>query len=162
MTEAHIFPTLGRIKPSKLLAYPIGVEALSRGLDGVPQHDLLACDFSAGNPHHEQQYRERLYIMAFSYEKIPRSFHHSQASGERGVFDPRWHMHVYAVPAELRADIKQLLIADTLPQVVRPWLVEHSPITGKTGGAALILHYDRTQKKIISEARSGFFPETSR
>jgi hypothetical protein len=51
---AHIFPTLDRTKHSKLMAYPIGTEALSRALDGAPQHAMMTCDFFAGNPHHEE------------------------------------------------------------------------------------------------------------
>jgi hypothetical protein len=161
MSELPLFPTLDRPKHSKLMAYPIGAEALSRALDGVPQHRMIACDFFAGNPHHEQNKRASIYFMAVSYERVARSFHHSQSSAERGVFDPRWRIHIYAVPVETRAAIKRLLMEDVLQSVVRPWLMENASNTGKTGGAALILHYDRENDVITSEARGGFSPERS-
>jgi hypothetical protein len=158
----HIFPTRDRPKVSKLLAYPIGAEALSRALDGVPQHGDITCDFFAGNPHHEQHKRALLYFMAVTYEKFARSFHHSQASAERGVFDPRWQIHVYAVPAQTRAAIKRLLLDDVLPNIVHPWLKQKASLTGRTGGAALVLHYDRENDVITSESREGLPPEPSR
>jgi hypothetical protein len=157
----HIFPTRDRPKHSKLMAYPIGAEALSRALDGVPQHRELSCGFWAGNPHHEQHKRALLYFMAVTYEKVARSFHHSQTSAERGVFDPRWEIQVYAVPVETRAAIKRLLVDDVLPNIVHPWLTQKAALTGRTGGAALILYYDREKDVITSEAREGFPPERS-
>ncbi len=157
--QLHIFPTLDRPKHSKLLAYPIGAEALSRALDGVPQHGDLACTFFAGNPHHEQNKRQRLYFMAVTYEKVARSFHHGQSAEVFGVFKPRWRIHIYAVPVETRAAIKQHLLDDILPNHARPWLIEKASMTGRTGGAALILHYDRAADRITTEAREGFSPE---
>ena len=159
--EPHIFPTLDRPKHSKLLSYPIGTEALSRALDGVPQHGDLACNFFAGNPHHEQNKRQSVYFMAFTYEKVARSFHHAQSAEAVGVFDPRWRIHICAVPVETRAAIKKHLIEDILPNVVCPWLVEKANMTGRTGGAALILHYDRAADRITTEAREGFPPDGS-
>ncbi len=158
----HIFSTLDRPKHSKLLVYPIGAEALSRALDGVPQHVDLACNFFAGNPHHEQYRRQILYFMAFTYERVARSFYHGQSADVRGVFDPRWRIHIYAVPASTRAAIKRYLMDDILPTVARPWLIEKASMTGRTGGAALVLHYDRQQDIVTHEAREGLLPEPSR
>jgi hypothetical protein len=162
MSDPSIFPTLDRPRHSKLMAYPIGVEALSCALDGVPQHSAIACNFFAGNPHHEQNKRALIYFMAVTYEKVARSFHHSQSSAKRGVFDPRWRVHIYAVPVETRAAIKRLLVENVLHSIVRPWLIENAAKTGQTGGAALILHYDRQNDLITSEARDGFPPERLR
>ncbi len=159
MSAPSIFPTLDRPRCSKLLAYPIGAEALSRALDGVPQHGDLACNFFASNPHHEQNKRQEIYVMAFTYEKVTRSFHHSQASAESGVFDPRWRIHIHAVPAEVRAMVKQQLVDDILHNHVRPWLIKTANMTGRTGAAAFILHYDRAEDRIMTEARESFLPE---
>jgi hypothetical protein len=158
---AHIFPTLDRPKHSKLLAYPIGTEALSRALDGVPQYALLACEFFAGNPNHEQNRRALLYIMAVSYARRERSHFDGPSAVERGVFDPRWKINIHAVPVETRADIKRLLIEVALPNIVRPWLEANAALTGRTGGTALLLHYDREKGEITSEARAGIQPERS-
>jgi hypothetical protein len=45
----HIFPTSYRDKHSKTVSFPLGVELLSRALDGVPQQEALACSLFAGN-----------------------------------------------------------------------------------------------------------------
>lgn len=162
LTAEHIFPTLSRIQPSKLLSYPVGAELLSRALDGVPQHSMITCNFWAGNPHHEQNKRALIFFMAVTYEKWARNFHHSQDAGERGVFDPRWKISVYAVPVDERALIKQLLLEYELKNTVYPWLVANAHMTGKTGGAALSLYFDRVKKKIIAQVRQGFPPEVLR
>ncbi len=159
MSAPHIFPTIDRPKHSKLLAYPIGAEVLSRALDGVPQHGKVACEFFAGNPHHEQNKRQLLYFMAITYEKVARSFHHGPLSEVRGVFDPRWRIHIHAVPAETRAAIKQQLIENILPSTVYDWLCEKAAMTGRTGTAALILNYDQSKAQIITEKRAHFPPE---
>ncbi len=161
MSAPYIFPTLDRPKHSKLMAYPIGAEALSRALDGVPQHGDLACNFFAGNPHHEQNKRQSLYFMAFTYAKEARSFHHGQSAEIFGVFDPRWRIQIHAVPTETRAAIKRHLMDDILLNHVRPWLIDKARMAGRTGGAALILHYDRAQDRITTEAREGFLAERS-
>ncbi len=155
----HVFPTLDRPKHSKLMAYPIGTEALSRALDGVPQHSNIMCNFFAGNPHHEQNKRQSLYFMAFTYAKEARSFHHGQSAEIFGAFEPRWRINIFAVPADTRAAIKRHLMDNILLNRVRPWLIEKAAMTGRTGGAALILHYDRDDDKITIEAREGFLPE---
>jgi hypothetical protein len=162
MTDGvHVFPTLDRPKHSKLLGYPIGSEALSHALGGVLQHQLITCSFFAGNPHHAENRKRLIYFMAVTYSKEARSFYHGQSADVRGVFDPRWKIMIHAVPVELRGIIKRLLLENVLEQIVRPWLVEKAVLTGKTGGAALILQYDRVNECITSESREGIAPERS-
>lgn len=157
MTD-HIFPTKSRTKHSKLLSYPIGAVALSRALDGVPQHDQIACTFFAGNPN-AAKHKDRIYVMSVVYEKQGRSFHHSEDANERGVFDPRWTINVYAVASEIRAAIKAALLEVGLPDCTRKWLVEHAHLTGKTGGAALWLEYDLLDKCLVAMRKSGLAPD---
>jgi hypothetical protein len=157
----RIISTIYRPKHSKLLAYPIGAEALSQGLEGVPQYALLACEFFAGNPSHEENQRARLYVMAVSYSRRERSHFDGPSAADRGVFDPRWKINIHAVPVETRAEIKRLLTEDALPNIVRPWLEANAALTGRTGGAALLLHYDREKRVMTSEARAGIQPERS-
>jgi hypothetical protein len=161
MISPRVFPTLDRAKHSKLLAYPIGAEALSRGLEGVPQYALLTCEFFAGNPNHEANRCARLYVMAVSYARRERSHFDGPSAAERGVFDPRWKIYIHAVPVDTRAEIKRLLTEDALPNIVRPWLEANAALTGRTGGTALLLHYDREKGVMTSEARAGIQPERS-
>jgi hypothetical protein len=157
--RCNIFPTIDRPKHSKLLAYPIGAEALSRGLDGVPQHGMLICEFFASNPNHEQNKRSLLYFLAVSYTKRERSHFDGPSAAERGVFDPQWKINIHAVPIDTRAHIKRLLIENAIETMMRPWLLANAQLTGNVGGAALILHYDRDKNQIIQQERAGIAPQ---
>jgi hypothetical protein len=156
----HIFPTKSRTKHSKLQSYPLGAQVLSRALDGVPQHDQVACTFYAGNPNADKN-KDRIFVMSVVYEKQARSFHHSEDADERGVFDPRWTIHVYAVASELRHEIKTALLENGLPDYTQKWLIEHAYLTGKTGGAALWLEYDVVDKCLIATRKTGIQPDSA-
>jgi hypothetical protein len=158
-TELHIFPTSSRSKHSKEVSYPIGAEALSHGLEGVPQHDLIICDFYGGGQH--DRGKPQIYVLNARYEKQVRSFSYSQSGLEHGVFDPYWKISVFAVPRQLRGEIKSLLLEQGLPDLVRPWLIEKNHLTGQTGGSALWLEYVRADKVFITTTREEISPERS-
>ncbi len=162
MAEAklHIFPTSYRMKHSKEVSYPIGAEALSRQLAGVPQHDLITCRFSAGYPQHDVG-KPQFYVLNVAYEKQARTFHDSKSALERGVFDPHWYISVFAVPRHLRGTIKLVLLEQALPAVVRPWLIEKSHLTGQTGGSVLWLEYVRADNVFKFTMREDIAPERS-
>jgi hypothetical protein len=158
MMNDHIFPTKSRTRHSKFLSYPIGAEALSRALDGVPQHDQLACTFYAANPNSDKN-KDKIYLLSVVYEKQGRTFHHSEDAAERGVFNPHWTIHVYAVASELRHEIKTALLTVGLPDMIAPWLTQNAHLTGKTGGAALWLEYDLVEKCLLSTRKTGVQPD---
>jgi hypothetical protein len=122
--ELHIFPTSSRSKHSKEVSYPIGAEALSQALEGVPQHDRIVCDFYGGRPHDDG--KPQIYVLNARYEKQARRFSDSGSALERGVFDPRWTISIFAVPRQLRGEIKLLLLEQGLPEIVRPWFITKS------------------------------------
>jgi hypothetical protein len=138
--ELHIFPTSSRSKHSKEVSYPIGAEALSKALDGVPQHDRIVCDFYGGRPHDDG--KPQIYVLNARY-----------------VFDPRWTISVYAVPRQLRGEIKLLLLEQGLPEIIRPWFITKSHLTGQTGGTALWLEYVRADKVFKMTTREDILPE---
>jgi hypothetical protein len=158
---SHIFPTRSRSKHAKTLSFHIGAEALSRALDGVPQHAVITCDFYAGNPAKERD-KDKVYVMSVAYSKQARNFHHSEDAGQRGVFDPRSTISVYAVPLEWRHDIKTAMMETGLPDLIKPWLVENEGWTGKTGGAAIWLEYDLVEKRLLATYKSALMPEKAR
>ncbi len=162
MTEPklHIFPTSSRAKHSKEVSYPIGAEALSRTLDRVPQHELITCDFYAGYPQHDHG-KPQINVLNIRYQKQARSFHHGQSAEVYGVFNPRWEISIFAVPRQLRGEIKLLLLEQGLPEIIRPWLIEKSHLTGRTGGSALWLEYVRADKGFKSTIREDIDPERS-
>jgi hypothetical protein len=158
-TELHIFPTSSRSKHSKEVSYPIGAEALSHALEGVPQHDRIVCDFYGGGQHDHG--KPQLYVLNVRYEKHARRFSDSGSALERGVFDPHWKISVFGVPRQLRGAIKVLLLEQGLPDLVRPWLIEKNHLTGQTGGSALWLEYVRADNVFISTIREDILPERS-
>jgi hypothetical protein len=159
-TELHIFPTSSRSKHSKEVSYPIGAEALSRTLDGVPQHELITCDFYAGSPQHDRG-KPQIYVLNVRYQKQARSFYHGKSAEVNGVFEPRWSISVFGVPRQLRGEIKLLLLEQGLPDLVRPWLIARGHLTGQTGGSALWLEYVRADKIFKSTTREDIDPERS-
>jgi hypothetical protein len=159
--ELHIFPTSSRGKHSKEVSYPIGAEALSRALAGIPQHGLITCSFYAGYPQYDDG-KPQFHVIQFTYQKQARKFHDSKSALERGVFEPRWGIHIFAVPRHLRGVIKLLLLEQALPDVVYPWLIEKSHLTGQTGGSALILEYIRAEEVFKYTTREDLAPERSR
>jgi hypothetical protein len=157
-SELHIFPTLHREKHSHLVSYPMGAEALSRVLDGLPQHQMLACNFFAGNTHQHLD-KPRQLVLSASYHRRERSFNDGQNAEARGVFLPRWSITVFAVPRPLRNAIKTALLSDGLPNILRPWLAENAGLTGKVGGCAINLEYDVAADTLVATARKSIQPD---
>jgi hypothetical protein len=158
--ELQIFPTKYRSKHSKEVSYPIGSEALSHALNGVPQQNLITCNFTAGSPQYDDG-RPQFHVLHVTYQKQAQNFHHSKSSWERGVFDPHWQIYIFAIPRQLRGAIKLLLLEQALPDVVRPWLIEKSHLTGQTGGSALAIEYVRADKVFVYTKREDIAPEKS-
>jgi hypothetical protein len=156
--ELHIFPTTFRGKHPKLVAYPIGAEALSLALADVPQADQLTCTFSAGSPHSGRHVREIESVLWIGYRRMPVSFHDS-AERAKQRSKVAWTINVYAVEASQRSTIKQELIRHALPDVVRPWLLQHVPSGHAVGSEGLWLTYDVAAKKLICEERTTLEPE---
>jgi hypothetical protein len=154
----HVFPTSHRDKHGKAVSFPLGAELLSRALDGVPQHEALTCSFHAGDIQRHPG-KPMLHVMHVMYRKQARSFHHAQDAGDRGVFDPKWSITIFAVPTALRHEIKSSLAGQVLADVVRPWLIAQAGVTGKSGECALTLEYDTEEKLMRANTREALQPE---
>jgi hypothetical protein len=153
-----VIPTRSRSKHSHLLSYPLGAEALSRALDGVPQHAALTCDFTAGNTHQHLDNPLHLAVSAALYKR-ERLFYDGPDAEARGVLLPRWSITVFAVPKTLRHAIKNALLADGLPTILKPWLIENAELTGKTGTCAINVEYVVATSRLVTTARSAIQPE---
>jgi hypothetical protein len=154
----HIFPTRDRAKHSHLVSYPLGAEALSRALDGVPQHADLSCSFIAGNTHQFLD-KPRQLCLSVVYQRRERLFNDGPQSEVRGVYAPRWSITVFAVPRDVRHAIKTVLMTVGLPEMVRPWLIDNAGIIGKTGHIALNLEYDRLDEVLVQDRRQAILPD---
>lgn len=159
-SEPRIFPTASRARHSKLVAFPVGAELLSRALDGVPQHGALSCTFWAGTLQRDTG-GEVLHVLSASYTK--RARHHNDAgdAGSLGVFDPRWEIWVHAVPVAMKSEIRKALVEIGLPERIRPWLIAQATITGRTGNAAITLEFNRLDKVLVMSRRDNLLPDTA-
>jgi hypothetical protein len=158
--EPHVFPTLSRAKHSHLVSYPIGAEALSRALDGVPQHRMLACDFYAGSAHQHLDMTLQL-VLSVVYRRHPGAFHFGRDAASRGVFDPRWTIGVFAIGRVIRHAVKTRLLVEGLPDLVRPWLLDAASVTGKSGECGLTLHYDSVEHIFVPRISNALLPDRS-
>jgi hypothetical protein len=156
--QPHIFPTLNRTKHGKSVSFPVGAEVLSRALDGVPQHAMLGCHFTVGDMERRAVHASE-HVLHVVYSQQVRSHHHSKDAGERGVFDPKWSISVFAVPSTLRHQVKTLLVKECLPNVVRPWLMANGGITGRSGSQGLMIMYDTINGVLTHDTRDGLLPE---
>ena len=160
LANNHIFPTLHKDNHSRLVAFPLGAEKLSRLLEGVPQHPHLTCSFYAGNPHiNRGAARGVIFVLQVLYRQQSKNLYYSKESSERGAFKPSWSILVYSVPQEYRQEIKTALIESEIEMVVRPWLLEQFIVHGRTGERALMLRYDTTQKVFLSSTQGLVLPD---
>ena len=158
-TEPQILPTGSRAKHSQAVSYPIGAEALSQALNGVPQYDQITCDFYGGGQHDHG--KPQLYVLSVHYRKQAQRFSYSRSAIDHGAFDPQWKITVFAVPRQLRGAIKLLLLEQGLPDLVRQWLIEKSHLTGQTGESVLWLEYVRADQVFITTTREQISPARS-
>ena len=156
--EVRIFPTHDRQKHSKLVAYPIGAESLSVALADVPQAEYLSCSFFAGNPHSGRHIRAIENVLWVGYRRSPVSQSDSAERARQRII-PVWSIDVYAVEASLRSPIKNALTRSALPDIVRPWLLQHKTIGNAVGGDGLWLTYEVATKKLHVEERNSLEPE---
>jgi hypothetical protein len=157
--EVRVFPTEFRGKHSKLVAYPIGAKALSGALADVPQADQLTCSFSAaGDAHSGRHIREIEHVLWIGYRRVTLGSYEHRV-GRRHPGDIAWKLDVYLVEVSQRAAIEQELMRHGLPEVVRPWLLQHVPSGHAVGGEGLSLTYDVAAKKLICEERTTLEPE---
>jgi hypothetical protein len=154
----HIFPTLDRTKHGKTVSFPVGAEVLSRALDGVPQHAMLGCHFTVGDVE-RRPVKPLEHVLHVVYSKQVRSHHHSKNSDERGVFDPKWSISVFAIPSTMRHQVKTLLVKECLPNVIQPWLMTNGGITGRSGSRGLMIMLDTVNGVLVHETRDGILPD---
>lgn len=159
--EFHLIPTRSREKPEKSLSYPIGAEALSHALNGVPQYHALQCSFHSRYANHESMRENPLGFMTVGYARREAERFASQSEHDSGMFDASWLISIHGVPGELNSKIKQLLIDDALENIVRPWLMANAALEGKFGQAQITLHYDRQNNVIGSREYRRMPPERS-
>jgi hypothetical protein len=103
---AKLIPTTRKEKLPEGFSYPLGAEAISAGLEGIPQFDVAEIWFHWRDEYWVSRWRKRLdghgviTLLRVSY------FEYSE----------HWHIDVYSVPAQYSAMARQHLLAE-LPRI---------------------------------------------
>ena len=110
----------------KGLSYPIGSEAISAALDGVPQYEGLSVTFWCLNPaallRVPADADTFLRVLEARFEKISPGSMGSSAGAEAGWYSEKWKLRVYPVPSGAKARVREGLLRTGLPGI-RAWLV---------------------------------------
>lgn len=117
MADDTIISTSNRFRISGELSYPIGAEAISEALRGVPQFDALSICFYHGDGPSPKSFREAVargeFLQVFS----------ANYQIEKGWFEEKWGLWVLPVLREDKRAVREALLAVGLPRV-RAWLAE--------------------------------------
>lgn len=118
----HLIPTSTRDKIGAPLSYPIGTEAISRGLDGVPHLASLWASFYAHRFRDSIAPAGEVLTLSYSPALYPPGKYSSLFS------EPTWRIAVYAVSRTERHNANVLLKSEGLP-AARAWLSVARPET---------------------------------
>lgn len=148
-----VIPTISKADVSKDLSFPIGAEALSRGLEGVPQFDSLKIQF-VGQKEQRRQLSagqrpgEALRLVTVEYRRRPLNISTGTDLRAGGRNDDLWTLLVSPVARRNRYDIKQLLVSEGL-QIIREWLSLPRSDTWRYGTHSLIIEVDVDEKSLL-------------
>ncbi|MBK1869334.1 hypothetical protein [Taklimakanibacter albus] len=153
MDEMALIPTAGKSPISKLTSFVLGAEALSEAFRGIPQYDLFLLEFHSAQPPHVNSPGKRL-VLRVDYS--PRS---PSIASQRG-FPGDWYLRVYAVPRNLKAQIKKALLEDVLPSQMLPWLRDSGGLDGRAGSLMTDVFFDPgTQECYVQHYHGGLQPQ---
>jgi len=123
-----MIPTRFRDKLPGYLTYPLGAEALSEALAGLPHAEDLSIGFSerpvifASDFQRDLAERRPYTVLKAGYRPAQSpGISGSNAGIDQGWYDERWELAVFPVLRELRAAVKDLLLKEGLPAVAE-WL----------------------------------------
>jgi len=142
-----VIPTRSKAKLPAHLSYPLGAEAVSRALAGVPQFDQLTISFrdhpgvSAMAFQAVLRDRRPYVVLKAAFDRSPTGISTSQLLVDAGWHDPKWQITVYPVPRPIRHAARLALLKHALP-IIRRWLSHPTATTWSTGHRRLEFHFD--------------------
>ena len=156
----ELIRTSYRARLPRGLSYPVGAQALSQALAGVPQFESLELSFHLHPQLFASQFRENLLaggpltIFTASYCHMIPGLSASHLMLESGFYDENWELIVFSVPSEKRYAIRERLLTVGLPRV-RSWLAEPRSQVWRTGRKHVSLQFDPVEESIhVSESEA--------
>ncbi len=126
-----MLPTQFRAKLGRTLSYPIGAEAISRALEGVPQSSLPIW-FGDKPTTFASEFRRLLMkgqpyvVLRSSFIKWDKRLSMSDDPIVQEYYRGIWRIHVYPVPRDAKPVAKVQILAVGLP-AIRQWLCAPRP-----------------------------------
>lgn len=102
-------------------SYPIGVQILASELSGVQHFDDISLRFWWSTDIARVLAPDSAAILRMVFESLSPGLSGSNADIDRGYYEPRWDLWIYAVPSTLKSQVRKMLRDDALPSL-RRWL----------------------------------------
>jgi hypothetical protein len=149
-----LIPKTFKAKLSQTMTYPIGAEVVSEALVGVPQFEKLMISFTPPNFGSASIFQDARKQNQ-SYKIFEVSMHHHLKNLtspkrfiEEGFYNENWEIHIYAVPRELKAIAKQLLLNEALPKA-KEWCEKPRTEMWRTGRKYFQVLFNEKESKIF-------------
>jgi hypothetical protein len=149
-----MIPTSYKSKLPHTLSYPVGAEALSESLKGVPQEAALSVGVYSQPILFASEFR-KLRDSKSPYPILNATFRHIQpgvsASNRfiaEGWYEETWELSVYPVPRELKFVARQILLSEGLPRI-KKWLSAERPPSWKHGRKHCEIYFTENDGRII-------------
>ena len=149
-----LIPTRFKSKIAHTHSYPIGAEAISKALAGVPQIADLELTFW---DYQFQPLATSYKVLEVAYRKLG-SFHSaSKDMIERGYLEAKWQITVKPVPRRQRQLVQAQLLERGLP-FMKDWLLKNV-VDGRRGRSGLSFSYNEETKVLGHEIATSLEPE---
>ena len=111
-----------KIDPPAGFSYPVGAHAVSEAVAGHPMFDLFTLGLLPPPPRTEPlTASSSLAVLNFSFSSYPTYTPRNHSGSKVRQGGERWHIELFAVPAEWREAVTEQLLAKGLPKF-REWL----------------------------------------
>lgn len=154
--EINMIPTSYKAKLSCKLSWPLGAERISKEMESVPQLASFILSFYGHDQNAVLKSKEvRVIEIEYSFAKAI-----SESMIRLGYGVPKWHIHIYPVPRELKSRISQLL--EPMCSQLREWCLARSKLTGNEGREGITILHDAENDELRCEQYSSMGPAISR
>ncbi len=156
-----MIPTKYRNKLPRHLSYPIGAEAISNALAGLPHFEKLTLTFIDQSVWRASEF-QRLLLERLPYKIMEASHQPARKPGistansmlQDGSYDDKWELRVYPVLAEFRSVANGLLRDQGLPAVAA-WLKSSQQRGWTAIGRGIELRFNPAEVSLFSHEHSG-------
>jgi hypothetical protein len=145
MDGQRLIPTSMRCKIPRSLSYPIGAQAISNFMFGIPIFDELSIWFTNGS----SQCESATSFIRARYKRTNLGMSASHSLERSGFYGPSWDIWVYAVPCNLNATIREFLKNEGLMEI-RNWLEAPRSELWLTASHSITMFGKMTDQFIVS------------